>query len=388
MSNIPERLHDLADKFESLADEAERLGKLPDATVALLRDSGVIRMLQPREFGGFESHPVDFFKAIMEISAHDPAAGWVAGVVGVHPHELAQGTLKMQGEIWSADPDTWVGSPYMPGGRAVPVEGGYRFNGHWQFSSGTDHCSWVMIGGLVVDADGTVTDPDVHHFVLPRSDYEIVEGSWDVFGLLGTGSKDLIVRDAFVPAHRVIKTGEITAGTGGLAAGRPEPLYAMPRNVMFSGAIVAATIGIVEGALAAYIAQTRERQTRGTKASLDPTHLQALGAAAADIDASVQQFLGDIGQVFDLVSTGAVATLDVRARVRRNQVQASNRAVRALDEVFRLSGGSALHRNQPLQRFWRDAQAAVHHASNVAGPVFQHYGLQLFGHPLPREARL
>ena len=117
--------------------------------------------------------------------SHDPSAGWVAGVVGVHPHELAHGDRRVQEEVWAKDPDTWVASPYAPMGRARPVEGGYIFNGRWNFSSGTDHCQWVMIGGLVTDQEGNVTDPAAVHFLLPRSDYEIVEDSWDVMGLRG-----------------------------------------------------------------------------------------------------------------------------------------------------------------------------------------------------------
>ena len=107
----------------------------------------------------------------------------------VHPHELAQSDDRLQQELWADDPDTWIASPYAPMGVATPVDGGFRFTGHWKFSSGTDHCQWVMIGGFVANPDGTVNRGDVRHFCLPREDYEIVQDSWDVLGLRGTGSK-------------------------------------------------------------------------------------------------------------------------------------------------------------------------------------------------------
>lgn len=388
MSEVLARLEEAADLFERNAEEAERIGRLPDASAAAMRESGVVRMLQPKEFGGLEEHPSEFFRAVMDISTHDAAAGWVAGVVGVHPHELAQGDRRMQEEVWGQNPDTWVASPYAPMGRARPVDGGYIFNGHWQFSSGTDLCDWVMIGGLIVDDEGQVADPETRHFVLPRGDYEILPDSWQVMGLKGTGSKDLLVRDAFVPAHRVIETTGITEGTGGAAVGRDEPLYAMPRNVMFSGAVTASTLGIAQGVLAAYLAVAREREGRGGRASQDPFQLCTLGSAAADIEAGVRHFFWDVERIYDRAAQGLPIPLGLRAEVRRNQVRASNRAVAAADDLFRISGGGALHLHTPLQRMWRDAQAAVHHVQNVAAPVMHAYGLQLFGHPLPRGVKI
>ncbi|WP_353952548.1 hypothetical protein V6K52_03625 [Knoellia sp. S7-12] len=386
---VLDNIEQIADVLEANAAEGERLGRLPDETATALRTSGVMRMLQPKDFGGLESHPVDFFRAVLEIGVHDPSSGWVAGVVGVHPHELAHGDRRVQAEVWAEDPDTWVASPYAPLGRARPVDGGYVFNGRWNFSSGTDHCRWVMIGGLITDQEGEVADPAPVHFLLPRSDYEVVEDSWDVVGLRGTGSKDLVVTEAFVPAYRTIETSGVTDGTGGKDPSRASvSLYRMPRNVMFSGAITAATLAMAKGTLAAYVAVTRSREGRGGRAALDPFQLSALGAAAADIDASIGHLLWDIERVHDIVERGEVVSLDVRAEVRRNQVQASHRAAAAADSVFRLSGGGSLHRSGVLQRRWRDTQAALHHVQNGSGPIFHAYGLNLFGHPIPPHVKI
>ncbi len=386
---VMEEIEQIADLLEANAAAAEELGRLTDESASALRASGVVRMLQPKDFGGLESHPVDFFRAVLEIGSRDPSAGWVAGVVGVHPHELAHGDRRVQQEVWGQDPDTWVASPYAPMGRARPVEGGYVFNGRWNFSSGTDHCQWVMIGGLVTDQEGNVTQPDAVHFLLPRSDYEIVDDSWDVMGLRGTGSKDLVVREAFVPAYRTIETKGVTDGTGGKDPSRETvPLFRMPRNVMFSGAITTATLAMAKGTLAAYVAVTRDRQGRGGRAALDPFQLSAMGAAAADIDASVRHVLWDVERVFEVVSRGEVVPLELRAEVRRNQVQASQRAAAAADSVFRLSGGGSLHHSGALQRRWRDTQAALHHVQNGSGPIFQAYGLNLFGHPIPGHVKI
>ncbi len=153
-----------------------------------------MRMLQPRTHGGLEAHPREWAETVMEVASLDGATGWVAGIVGVHPWEMAMADASVQEEVWGDDQDTWIASPYAPMGVLTPADGGYVFNGHWQFSSGTDHCDWIFLGAFVGDADGKPVMPPVNmHVILPRSDYEIVEDSWDVVGLKGTGSKDVIV---------------------------------------------------------------------------------------------------------------------------------------------------------------------------------------------------
>jgi alkylation response protein AidB-like acyl-CoA dehydrogenase len=370
------------------APNCDRLGQLTPVSEDALRSTGVIKMLQPRDFGGTEQHPALFMETVIEIAAQSPAAGWVAGVVGVHPHEVALGDRRMQTEIWGeggAEAETWIASPYAPMGRARPVEGGYVFNGRWPFSSGTDLCQWVTIGGFITEEDGTtITDRRARHFVLPRSDYEIVADSWQVVGLKGTGSKDLIVRDAFVPSYRVIDTEEITEGTAAArVGGRENPLYAMPRNVMFAGAVSAATLGISKGMLNAFVELVRERDGRYGKASLDPYQLAALGQAAADIDAGIRHFLSDIDRCYQVCAAGEPTPLSLRAEVRRNQVRATNRAVQAADDLFKIAGGVSLREDLPLERLWRDSQSAIHHVQNVQEPIMQAWGLDFFGHPIP-----
>lgn len=387
-SDLLTRVLSISDYLDENAHRGEELMRLPDDVAQRVRDTGVIRCLQPKDFGGYESHPSDFFRAVFNIGIHDGAAGWVAGVVGVHNHELAQGNRRAQEELWGDDPDTWIASPYAPMGRALPVEGGWILNGRWPFSSGTDHCSWVTIGGMEADANGKVTNPEAIHFLLPRPDYEIVHDSWNVYGLRGTGSKDLIVKDAFVPHHRAIRTDPVTDGTAGVAAGRDSTLYRMPRNIIFSGAITAATLALAYGTLTKYVEWTRGRVSRYGAARQDPYQLEALGAASADIDASLVQFFHDMDRAYDIVDSGRLLSLDERAQIRRNQVRSSQRSVGAADWVFRVSGGSQLQMSHPMQRFWRDAQAALHHVQNLQGKNMEAYGLNLFGEPIPAGVKI
>lgn len=372
MNPVIERIDELADDLREQGPVNEKLGKLSDASAKILRESGAIRMLQPKARGGLQLHPREFAETVMRVASLDGSTGWVNGVVGVHPWELAFADPKVQDEVWGEDADTWMASPYAPMGIATPVEGGYVFNGRWQFSSGTDHCQWIFLGGMLGNDDGTMAmPPKSMHLILPRSDYTIVEDSWDVVGLRGTGSKDVVVKDAFVPAYRTLRYDKVVDGTLQRAAGLGDPTYELPFSVAFPLGITAAVIGIAEGALARHLDYQRTRvQITGTKIKDDPYVLYAIGEAAAEISASRTALLDNVCRVHDMVAAGRTPTLEDRAVGRRIQTQAAWRAVRAVDEIVARSGGNAMRMDNPLQRFWRDAHMGLAHAIHVPGSVF------------------
>jgi 3-hydroxy-9,10-secoandrosta-1,3,5(10)-triene-9,17-dione monooxygenase len=388
MHQVTEEIEKLADYLVEHAAETEDLGQLPEATVAHVKRVGVIRMLQPRSHGGMETEPADFYEAVIHASRYCGSTGWVCGIVGVHPWELALCDPKVQAEIWGDDPNRWMASPYAPLGKARRVDGGFVMSGRWPFSTGTDHCEWVFLGGLVIDPDQPDARPESRHFLLPRKDYEIVPDSWNVIGLKGSGSKDVMVEEAFIPEYRTVNPIKLASGELAAEMGRDEPLYRMPFLEVFCGAIIASAIGIAEGALAAAIAYQRERANLFGRAIDDAPAISALGSAAADIEASHVHLISDMNRLFDVVNGGGTISMDLRADARRNQVRASRRAVDAVDDLFGRAGGGALRLEQPFQRFWRDAHAAMNHAVNVADPVYLGWGNNLFGLPMPPNATI
>ncbi len=370
-NEVGERIAQLADEIGELGPANEQRGKLTDEAAKHLRDTGAIRLLQPSTHGGYQAHPREFAENVMQLAAADGSTGWVAGIVGLHPWELAFLDPKVQQEVWGDDQDTWIASPYAPMGVARPVEGGYIFNGHWQFSSGTDHCDWIFLGSLLGDEDGKPAKPMRSlHLVLPRSDYEIVEDSWDVAGLSGTGSKDIRVKDAFVPSYRAIDFGKIIEGEAPREAGLTDPLYHVPFSCVFPLGITSAVVGITEGALAHHLAYQRNRVAiTGTKIKDDPYVLTAMSEAADEIAASRTALLDNASRMYDRVASGGQVTFEERAVGRRVQVQAAWRAVRAMDEIVARSGGNAMRKSNPLQRFWRDGHMGLSHAIHVPGSI-------------------
>lgn len=376
-----EKIETASEYLVGQQEEADRLGRLPDETAKVLRESGLVRLLQPKEFGGFEADPRDFLAAVMEVGKWDPSSGWVAGVVGLHPWELAFNDVRVQEEVWGEDPDTWFASPYAPGGMAVPVDDGYVVNGHWKFSSGTDHCQWVVLGAVVGTPEGGLADPmQMLHIMVPRADYKILEDSWNVMGLEGTGSKDIVIENAFVPGYRTLDVGKVMNGQAAEESGRTQPLYQLPWSAVFPNGVSAGVIGIAEGVLRCALDYQKGRiSVGGVAQATDPHTRYAIGEAASEIRGARAQLLYNMGEMYEAIQAGHSITLEQRVANRRDQVRVAWRAAEAADKIYAHCGGNAIRADQPLQRFWRGVHAGLNHAIFVPGSVYDTAGGMLMG---------
>jgi 3-hydroxy-9,10-secoandrosta-1,3,5(10)-triene-9,17-dione monooxygenase len=386
--DVTERIEEQREFFAGQAVDAEALGRLPAETTERVKATGVIRLLQPPEHGGYAADPTDFMEAVMALANADAAVGWVAGVIGVHPWEMAFNDGRVLEEVWGQDADTWVASPYAPNGIASPADGGFIFDGNWEFSSGTDSCDWIVLGGLV-KGEGLVDGiPQMYHFLLPRSDYEIVEDSWNVLGLRGTGSKDIIVSDAFVPEYRVLNATKVFDGTAALEAGRDEALYRMPWSAIFPVALSASVVGICEGALACHFQHQATRTSMLGPMSKNPYLSSRVGEAASEIHASRSQLLYNVSNMYALAQKGTEIPLEMRVASRRDQVRAARRAVEALDDIYIRSGGGATRDEHPLGKWFRDAHTAINHTIFAADDMYHAYAAMMMGQPPTGFTRL
>ncbi|MGW5276868.1 acyl-CoA dehydrogenase family protein [Streptomyces sp. NPDC004044] len=384
MSDVKNKVQAAAQTLKDESVPSDELGRLTDKLAATLRETGIIRMYQPAEFGGEEAHPVEFMQAAMAVAAASPSAGWVSGVVGVHPWEIAMMAPRLQEEIWGEDPDTWTASPYAPFGQAKPVEGGFLFSGRWPYSTGTDHSRWVILGGIVVDGNAAPgTPPDIRHFVIPRQDYTILEDTWNTLGLKGTGSKDVEMHDVFVPDHRVV--GAMAMHDGAHEDRQPgKTLYKLKFPVVFAAAINSATVGIAQGALDVYRDYMVQRVSAdGRVASKDPIQLKAYAEAAADVAASRAHLLSDMRELFEFVDRGGEMNWTHRLTARRNGVRAVRRATDAVDRLYKLSGAQGIHLRLPNERYWRDMQSGLSHICNLTDAVSVAWATDDLGGEIP-----
>ncbi|MFI2188319.1 3-hydroxy-9,10-secoandrosta-1,3,5(10)-triene-9,17-dione monooxygenase oxygenase subunit [Streptomyces sioyaensis] len=356
-------VHALAPALRERAEHAESLCRIPEATIKELAAAGVFRLLQPRAHGGLAADPAVFYQALRELGRACGSTGWVAGVLGVNSWIVAQFDARTQDEVWGGEPSTLIASSQAPMGTVTPVDGGFQLSGRWSFASGCDHAQWVLLGGLIRDDDGKPVD--MRLFLLPRADYTI-ERVWDTVGLRGTGSNDIVVHDAFVPAHRSIATALMGTGSCPGHTTNPEAVFRLPMGPVLTTSISAPIVGMAEAAYAGYLEATRERiRVTGTRAADDPFAHVRIGRAASEIDAAWLQLTHNIRELYDVVQSGAEPALSLRTRLRRDQVRATERAVYAVELLMENAGGGAMRRgDNVVQRAWRDVRTGRGHVTN------------------------
>jgi 3-hydroxy-9,10-secoandrosta-1,3,5(10)-triene-9,17-dione monooxygenase len=351
---------DLLPVLRDRAQEAEDNRVVPAESIKALAETGFFRLLQPSRFGGFEADPVTFLTAVRMIASACGSTGWVSSVLGVHPWQLALFPDQAQQEVWGGDPNTRISSSYAPTGKPRATDGGHRLSGRWSFSSGCDHASWVLLGGIVPDSDGNPAD--FRTFLLPAGDYAI--------------------DDVFVPEHRSLSFTDVFKCVCPGQDVNPAALYRLPYGSLFSYSITTPIIGMGMGAYAAHVAYQQDRVRAsyvGQKAAEDPHSQVRVAEAAAELDAAWLALERNMAELMACARAGEKIPLPLRLRVRRDQVLGTGRAISAVDLLFENSGGRALKLGTPIQRFWRDAHAGRVHAINDPERALSMYGRGEFG---------
>jgi len=364
-------IHENAQILRDQHTPSDECGLLTEPARKVLEASGGMRLLQAASHGGYEADPSEFMEWVRAVAHYNPSAGWIAGVVGVHPWEVALVDPKLQDEIYGSNADTWVASPYAPQGRAVGEGNGFRFSGQWQYSTGTDHCDWIVLGGIVVDESCEMVSPrDVRHFFLPKGDYEIVEDSWQVMGLSGTGSKDIRIKEAFVPDYRTVSHMELSEGQYG--RGRSgAPLYQIPFGCIFSAAIASATLGIASGAIEHYREYMQSRvSVMGVVGKTDPFQQEALAEVEADLVAGISHIDHMLSRWMEQLEKGEPVSKGQRLEFRRNQVRAVQRVLFGVDKLMSRAGSAAVWQTRPLERYWRDLRTGGSHVCDMADVIY------------------
>jgi alkylation response protein AidB-like acyl-CoA dehydrogenase len=375
------RARAMVPEIRALAEETERNRNLFPHIVEKIREAGLLRACRPAMFGGFEYDGEVALKIAMTVSAGCASTGWTVNGAVSNGLSLAHWSIEAQREIWGDDTDPFTFACFAPTGIAIPVAGGYRLSGSWSFASGCDISVWGKLGAMIQQPD---RPPDGAFFLLPSGDYEIVD-TWFVCGLCGTGSKDIVVEDLFVPAHRVLKFADTRAGAGPGARYHDNPIYRIPLLMLGASMLASTAIGAARGALNAYLEMTSGRTTRGALAGGGlrmkefATVQLRLADAAASVEAAELILLTDMRNAMEKLRRGDEITVADRIRARRNQAYVTKLAVQAVEALNASTGGYGLHLDNPVQRGWRDINAVARHVSLNWDAVGTMYGQHAFG---------
>ncbi len=338
---------------------------VPAETVAEMQEAGFFRVLQPKRWGGYEMHPNTFFAIQRELAEGCMSTGWIYGVIGCHPYELALFDSRAQEEVWGKDDSALVSSTYQPVGKVERTEGGFHLSGHWGFSSGSKHCDWIFLGAMVPPAEPG-GPPDMRTFLLPRSDYEIIDGSWDVFGLQGTGSFDIVVDRAFVPEYRTHKAVDGFLCNNPGQKENTGPLYTLPWAQVFVRSVSTAAFGGARAAVngAVEIMKDRVSTNTGKASKADPILHAAIARAYSDIGEMERTHQATFDDLMGYATRGEEIPMEKRALYAYQSASVVRRLADLVDDMMPLLGGRAIYMSSPIVQPWLDLCAARAHVAN------------------------
>jgi alkylation response protein AidB-like acyl-CoA dehydrogenase len=362
----------LVSVLKARALRTEQLRHVPRETVDDLVGAGLIRIGNPERYGGHGldvdlAHEVSF-----ELSRGCGSTGWCYSLWTVHNWWLGHFPEPAQDEFFAAGPDTLFSSGLNPaGGTAEPVAGGFRVTGRWGFSSGCDAASWVMV------AVPGPSPSDLRWLLLPRPDYDVVD-TWFASGMRGSGSKDIVVKDAFVPAHRVVDPNRAGDGDATGFTLHRRLSYRVPLRCLTGWDLAAPLVGMAQGAIDDFVAGLVGTSGAGRTADAVPLQLR-VAEASAEVDAARALHRHDVHEMLEKAARDDPFTELDRARYRRDKAFVARLCVAAVNRLFDASGARGVLDSESIQRFHRDVHTASHHAALTWDTFAEQYGRSLLG---------
>lgn len=366
------RARTLVPRLAERSPAAAARRNLPPETIADYHEAGILRILQPRRFGGLQGRFSLFSRITEELTFGCASSAWVYAVLAEHQWIVAQYPEQAQIDVWGDDPSAVASSSLAPRAAARPVDGGWRLSGKFPFSSGCDYAQWGILGAFL----GEVGDPrHIAYLLVPLAEVEIVD-DWQVLGLAGTGSKSLVLRDVFVPRHRCVMVSDLFAGTPPGAAVHPDyPVVRAPRGFLVSYSLPPVAIALGRRALDLVCRDLSTRISRGVNKMADSEAVQMiLGEAAAAIDAATLSLHQGRDYSAAEVGTGRKIAEVEALRARRDMVYAQHQVGWALERLCELSGARWVYDSDPLQEIRRDVMTILTHHAASRPAAYAPYG--------------
>ncbi len=352
------------DVLRDRRDEFTAQGYVPRDYVQLLKKAGIYRASTPSTFGGEPMAPSDFLDRIEQISAVDPATGWVASF-GSSLTYLTALPLEVQAELYADGPDVVYAGALFPMLEAEAVEGGFRCTGRWQFASGSAGADILGVG--LKDP----SDPRPRNAVISPDEAEIIE-NWDVSGMRATGSNDIKLDGVFVPHERTfIRGGESNVD---------EPLYRYPALGYAAQVLAVTGVGAARGALdyVREVGSQRTSITGGNRRGTTGTFQIGIAKAEARLRSARAWFYETTDEVWQTVLAGDPVSEEQKILLRLATSHAAHESRAVVLAAFDLAGTGAIYNKHPLQRYLRDALVPPQHAM-LQGGTYEASGALLLG---------
>ncbi len=360
VEQVVTRSRDLIPVLRKRAEQAERARELPQETIQDFLDAGFYRLLQPRRFGGYEFGLRTFCQVMTNISRGCGSSGWVLCLTSAHTFHMASFPEEGQVEMYADDGDFRAPLIFAPQGVAVPVDGGYRLTGRWNYNSGGEHANWVALSAVVEEEREEEEPPDLILGFIRRDEYEIVD-NWHVMGMRATGSKQAVVENVFLPERRVIHQAPWLEGEAPGYGVYANAFYRCPPMEVFCCELSSICVGLAEAAIDAFYERAMTKQIPFApfgELRAERSTQRRLGHSRAKADAATavrDSMVSSLEQLADDAGDGAVAC-DPQARRRAfmHAQQVCALSSEAIEILFEASGTSATQIGQDMERIYRD----------------------------------
>ncbi|NMO55408.1 acyl-CoA dehydrogenase [Actinoplanes sp. TBRC 11911] len=364
MTNDVEKIPTLlAPLIRAAAADIDAGSDLPARLRTELREAGAFRMLTPKNLGGAEAPLTTTMTVYEQLGRLDASVAWVVwnanfGFIGAMMEEA--GTAR----IWGESEPVFANSG-MPG-VAVPVEDGYRVSGSWRLVSGVNGADWVIvIAGVVEDGSPRLTEagtPDVRLFPV-RRDQITIKNTWNVNGLRGSGSDDIVVDGAVVAEALVVRLDR--------PAVIDRPLYRGFIPALVIPGCTAVVVGLAQTAIDETVKLATVKTGMSGSRLAELAHTQSVVARSQSALDAARLLLFD-----------TIANVDSSLRRRAAMRSAMSHAAQVVREVlvamYELSSSSSLYIGNPIERLFRDGMVTLQHANHSA-TLFDAAGRVRFG---------
>ncbi len=379
-----ERIASLAEEIRAGGDEAQEIRRVPDRTVNALIDAGFFRFTLPQELGGENASVWETVEVLEAMSAIDASVGWNV-MLGSEINAMAAGGMAedLAKEVYIDNPRVIMCGGGGPGSRPSKAvkqpDGGYKVWGQTTFISGCHNAEWCFMAAPIFEGEQPKLTEDgqpiLKMWFLNRSEWEI-EDTWDVAGLRGSGSHDVVADGGYVPERFV------PVDLMALPARYPNPVYRIPVPLRLAYNKSAISLGIARGALDAFaeLAQTKVPMLSASTTRERPIAQYRMGECEAEYR-SVRAFMKEsLDVVEDELNAGLEAPSAEATQIARLAcTHAANVCMRVVDTIHNTAGTSAMRMHNPLERKLRDAHGAATHRW-VAHPLYQELGKIFLGH--------
>ncbi len=364
------------------AHEAERLRRLPSTTVDEFIASGLPELLVPARYGGTQAPWPAILDPVRRMAHGCASSAWTLGFFTLHNWLMALFGEQAQEEAFATRPFL-APAPLAPTGRGVPVDGGVRLTGRWSWATGVMHGNWIIVGALC--------GPDERIYpalaLLPISD-AVIEDVWHTDGMCATGSNDVVITDAFVPAHRLVRVTDIYKGTAPGAALHDADTYRWPMVPALALLAAMPALGSAERATDVYAERLSQRVLayEGVTQKNKPIAQTHLSEARVRLRALRGLLADTVGQLESLVAAGDPVPRPVRGEARLAAAHIVSESRGVITRLLAASGASAHFLDNPLQRIKRDVDVLAGHVVFDYDTSRELAGALILGMEIPRTS--